>query len=161
MLPKIAIHGLQMVSPPGGCAVAEIDAVPGIDAVAGIDDPGPGVTLGVVMIGNGGGPAAGTGVGTATGAVGSGGGFADEEEGEDSAVGGEADFSTGSGAGFSVKAAAEDSDLVFGRDSRNSGIGCHADFDSLQARSAAVKLPSAIFSRMADSEKRPASCPFL
>ena len=57
-LPRMATYGLQIVSPSGGCAVA------GIDSVAGIDDPGPGAALGVpeTAKGNGGGPAAGIGV---------------------------------------------------------------------------------------------------
>ena len=136
------------------------------------------------IAGKGGGPAAGIGTGIGDGVVGSGGGFAvvagrgDSGSGIEGAfsigataafsvdgvkdsVAGEAAFSTGSAAALSVDGGAADSELVFGSDSRNSGIGCHADFVSLQARSAALKLPSAIFCRMADSEKRPASCPFL
>ena len=155
MLPKIAIHGLQIVSPSGGRAIAAIDPV------AGIDDPGPGPTLGGITLGKGGGPAAETGIAMGDGTVGSGGGFADGAGSEGSCASGEAGFSTGSEISFSLTVtAAADSKFVFGIDSRNSGIGCQADFDSLQARSAALNLPSASFSRIADSEKRPASCPF-
>ena len=162
----MAIHGLQIVSPSGG------------RVEAGIDEAGPDATPGGMITGKGGGPAAETGLGIAGVKVGSGGGFAPEEGVEDSEADGAADFSTGSiaafstgvsvaalfgadsGPAFSMGAAAGGSELVLGIDSRNSGIGCQADFDSLQARSAALKLPSAIFSRMADSEKRPANCPF-
>lgn len=44
-------------------------------------------------------------------------------------------------------------------EARNSEIGCQADLPSSHARSARLKVPFAIFSRMADSEKRPAYCP--
>ena len=148
MLPKMAIHGLQIVSPSGG------------RPVAGIDDRGPGATLGGVILGNGGGPAGEIGIGIADGVVGRGGGFGDDKGGGRSGSVGAADFVTASEAGSSPGLAAAVAELVLGSDSRNSGIGCHEDFASLQARSAALKLPSAIFSRMADSEKRPVSCPF-
>jgi len=48
-------------------------------------------------------------------------------------------------------------ELAAGGEARNSEIGFHADFASSQARSVGLKLPSAILSRMADSEKRPAN----
>ena len=54
----------------------------------------------------------------------------------------------------------DESDLATGNVARNSAIGFQADFVSSQARSAALRLPSATFSRMADSENRPAYCPF-
>jgi hypothetical protein len=140
------------------------------------------------MLGNGGGPDAGIGIGIGREAAGRGGGFAADGRGDsDSGVAAVSVFFSGSAGDLSFDAAAGDSgsdvetvfpigsttafsvdavaaarsELVFESDSRNSGIGCHADFASLQARSVALKLPSAIFSRMADSEKRPANCPFL
>lgn len=134
MLPKIAIHGLQMVSPLGGWPL-----------------PGAVPLARGAMLGNGGGPAAGTDMGIAGAASGRGGGFDPEGvlEGSDGFVTGSVDFSVE----FDGAAAAAP-------DARNSGIGCHEDFVSFQARSAELKLPSAILSRMADSEKRPASWPF-
>ena len=61
-LPRIATYGLQIVSPSGGSC-----------AVAGIDDPGPGVTLADVIAGKGGGPADRTGT-DGVAATGNGGG---------------------------------------------------------------------------------------
>ena len=159
MLPKIATHGLQIVSPVGG------GAGDGTAAAALTDG---------AMLGNGGGRDAEIGAGVGVDVVGRGGGFTVKAGRGVSGSGVETGFSTGSAAGFSVGTAANssadfsvggatltDCALVFGSDSRNSGIGCHADFASLQARSVALKLPSASFARMSDSEKRPASCPFL
>src|SRR2546423_2921255 len=133
ILPKIAMYGLQIVSPSGGCG----DVV-----VAGIDDPGPGIE-----VGNGGGPAAGIGI------VGSGGGFAGVVAAVSAAAFPASVFS-------SADADAGASDFALGKAARNSEIGFHADFVSSHARSVALRLPSATFSRMADSEKRPAYCPF-
>ena len=142
ILPKIATDGLQIVSPNGG-------------PLAGAGPLGSGC-----MLGNGGGPAAGTGIGIAgAAAAGRGGGF-DAEDGEGSGFAGEGVFSAGSDANFSVELTAADMGAAAGRDLRNSEIGCHEDFASSHARSALLKLPSAIFPRMSDSEKRPASCPF-
>ena len=133
MLPKIAMYGLQIVSPSGG-AVAGIGAVGGIDTVAGIDDPGP-----EVIAGNGGGPlVAGVTM------EGNGGGVT----------------RCGAGAGSLSLAGAAGSVFAAGNGARNSEIGFHAAFAWSQARSLALRLPSATFSRMADSEKRPAYCPF-
>src|SRR6266404_4294157 len=53
-----------------------------------------------------------------------------------------------------------DVEVAAGTDARNSEIGFQEGFASSQARSVGLKLPSAILSRMADSEKRPANCPF-
>src|SRR5205814_9965878 len=72
-------------------------------------------------------------------------GLASEEEGEEA----EEEDKEGTG-----------SDFAAGNAARNSAIGFQADFVSSQARSAALRLPSATFSRMADSENRPAYCPF-
>jgi hypothetical protein len=158
MLPKMATHGLQIVSPLGGA----------------IDGPGA-AALGIgVIVGNGGGLDAGVGTGTAVDVGGRGGGFTVAAARGVSGSGTSIGFSSGCVAGFSTRTLASssadfsvggatvtDCALVAGSDSRNSGIGCHADFASLQARSVALKLPSASFARMSDSEKRPASCPFL
>ena len=46
-----------------------------------------------------------------------------------------------------------------GNDAKNSASGFQSDFASSQARSFWLRLPSAILSRMTDSEKRPAYCP--
>src|SRR3954468_6410775 len=56
-LPRMAITGLQIVSPSGGTA-AEVAPGAGIDLVAGMVDPSTGS-----MLGKGGGPAAGIGIG--------------------------------------------------------------------------------------------------
>src|ERR1043166_6525465 len=147
-LPMIAMTGLQIVSPCGGCG---IDGV-----VAGIDDPGPGTEIGsgggpadgMVTVGNGGGFGVAAGVSPAIFPssvaaalwAASPSDFASEpEEDTDGAAG---------------------SDLVSGNTANNSEIGFQAAFASSHARSVALRLPSATFSRMADSEKRPAYCPF-
>jgi hypothetical protein len=52
------------------------------------------------------------------------------------------------------------SDVADGNFAKNSEIGFQADLASSHARSVALRLPSATFSRMTDSEKRPAYCPF-
>ena len=155
----MATHGLQIVSPLGGCAVTGA----GASALAA-----------GVMLGSGGGPDARIGTEPGVDVVGRGGGFTVEAGRRVSGSGVEKGFSTGCAAGFSSGTVASssadfsvggetvtDGALAAGSDSRNSGIGCHADFASLQARSAALKLPSASFARMSDSEKRPANCPFL
>ena len=160
MLPTIAIHGLQIVSPVGGGA--------GVDAAAAALTDGP-------MLGNGGGLAAGVGTGREVDVAGRGGGFPVETGRDVSGSATSAVFSVGCAATFSAGTVASssadfsvggvtvtDCALAAGNVfSRNSGIGCHAAFASLQARSVALKLPSAIFARISDSEKRPASCPFL
>src|SRR4051794_25817554 len=56
-LPRMAITGLQIVSPSGGTA-AEVAPGAGIDLAAGMVDPSTDSRLG-----NGGGPAAGIGIG--------------------------------------------------------------------------------------------------
>ena len=133
MLPKIAIHGLQMVSPSGGW----LDGCAGVRPVDG-----------KIIAGNGGGPAAGTGIDAGNGG-GIGRGVA--AFGSASADGSFADSEEPLSAEAGVEAM---------NDARNSEIGCQDDFASSQARSLGLKLPSAILSRIADSEKRPANCPF-
>src|SRR6476469_3742875 len=67
-LPRIAMYGLQIVSPGGGCC----------PAVAGIVDPGPvatlgsggGPTVGIGNTGNGGGPDRGAGAGAEPSSIG-------------------------------------------------------------------------------------------
>lgn len=136
MLPRMATYGLQIVSPAGGRPAA-----------AGPLGSG-------AMLGNGGGPTAGVGIGIADTESGSGGGF-DTEEGREAS----GSVFTGSD-GFSGGADDEDAAAASGTDARNSEIGIQEDFASFQARSAGLKVPSAIFSRMAASENRPANCPF-
>jgi len=163
----IAMTGLQIVSPCGGTAATigaglAIDRAAGIVVVAGIVDPGP-----VTKLGSGGGPAAGIGIDGKGGGVAleasrgfcssvaaalwaasdAGSGFDSEEVGEGEEA--EEEDKDGDGSGFAA-----------GNAARNSEIGFQADFVSSQARSAALRLPSATFSRMADSENRPAYCPF-
>ena len=134
-LPKIATHGLQMVSPAGGWLLAGC-------ASGGVPAEGE------IAAGNGGGPAAGTGIDE-----GNGGGV---DRGAATFGSGSVDGSfTGAEEALSVGVALETS-----ADVRNSEIGFQEDFASSQARSVGLKLPSAILSRMADSEKRPANCPF-
>jgi hypothetical protein len=153
----MATYGLQIVSPAGGSATG--------DPVAGIDDPGPGVTVGEITEGNGGGPAAGIGI------EGRGGGVSRADSaGLSSSVAaallatpkpGEGRWAAWDGGSASAAGAAlADIEVVAGTDPRNSEIGFQEDFASSQARSVGLKLPSAILSRMADSEKRPANCPF-
>jgi len=145
----IAMTGLQIVSPCGGTAV-----------VAGIVDAGP-----VTKLGSGGGPAAGIGI------DGKGGGVALEaSRGFCSSVAAALRAASDAASGFDSEEAGEEaeeedkdgtgSDFAAGNAARNSAIGFQADFVSSQARSAALRLPSATFSRMADSENRPAYCPF-
>jgi len=145
----IAMTGLQIVSPCGGTAV-----------VAGIVDAGP-----VTKLGSGGGPAAGIGI------DGKGGGVALEaSRGFCSSVAAALRAASDAASGFDSEEAGEEaeeedkdgtgSDFAAGNVARNSAIGFQADFVSSQARSAALRLPSATFSRMADSENRPAYCPF-
>ena len=170
-LPMIAMTGLQIVSPSGGTAATigaglAIDRGAGIVVKAGIVDPGP-----VTKLGSGGGPAAGIGI------DGKGGGVAlADSAGFSSSVAaallatpepGEGGWAASdAGSGFDSKEAEEEdkdgdgSDFAAGNAARNSAIGFQADFVSSQARSAALRLPSATFSRMADSENRPAYCPF-
>lgn len=188
MLPRIATYGLQIVSPSGGCPapVAGIAPVPlmapvaGIDAVAGIDDPGPVPAPELIpapVIGNGGGPAGALGVAGKTAAMeGRGGGVTREASTDFASAAGAALLGDVSLTGsfrdpiskvpdsvvfFSAPAPAlPEVELAAGMELRNSEIGFQAAFASSQARSVGLKLPSAIFSRMADSEKRPAYCPF-
>ena len=174
-LPMIAMTGLQIVSPCGGTAATigaglAIDRGAGIVVVAGIVDPGP-----VTKLGSGGGPAAGIGI------DGKGGGVAlADSAGFSSSVAaallaapepGEGGWAASdAGSGFDSEEEREEaeeedkdgdeSDFAAGKVARNSAIGFQADFVSSQARSAALRLPSATFSRMADSENRPAYCPF-
>ena len=144
MLPTMATYGLQIVSPCGGCS-----------AVAGIDDPGPGAMVGAVITGNGGGPAERTGA-DAGGVDGNGGGVS---RGDSVAFdSGDAAFSLAGAAG--VELGVLEVAVAAGAAARNSEIGCQEDFASFQARSPALKLPSATLVRMSDSEKRPANCPF-
>ena len=163
MLPRMATYGLQIVSPSGGwpAGLAEPE----------IDDSGAGATAGEVITGNGGGPDAriGAGAGAAAGSGGGPGrgvsaGFASSvaaallatppaeggwaaSDGGFASVASEDSFSIGAG-------------VAADADAKNSEIGFQEDFASSQARSVELRLPSAIFSRMADSEKRPANCPF-
>ena len=139
--------------------------------------------MGEAAAGNGGGPAARTGVGVAgsTAAIeGRGGGLGrGVRAGLTSSVaaavlatpkpaeGGWAAVDAGSAsaaAAFSLSAAGgletAGANVAVGSAARNSEIGFQEDFASSQARSVGLKLPSAIFSRMAYSEKRPANCPF-
>ena len=134
-LPKIATHGLQIVSPSGGWLLAGCAR-------------GGAVVEGGITEGNGGGPAAGTGINEGNGGgVDRGGAAFGSASADGSLAGVEEPLSVGA----ALEAAA---------DVRNSEIGFQEDFASSHARSVGLKLPAAIFSRMADSEKRPANCPF-
>jgi hypothetical protein len=110
-----------------------------------------------MLEGKGGGPVAGTGLDGAEDGDGDVGGNGGGPRSGDAIVASASveDFFTGSDAALSAERVAD-----AGADPRNSEIGCQEDFASFQARSVRLKLPSVIFSRMADSEKRPASCPF-
>jgi len=123
--------GLQMVSPSGGWGVD------GLTTGAGLGNTD----------GSGGGPAAGIDI------VGKGGGITRGAAAFGSSVIGGPDTT-------SATAAGPGSDFAVGNAAKNSEIGFHADFASSHARSVALREPSATFSRMADSEKRPAYCPF-
>ena len=155
----MATYGLQIVSPSGGWPAGV--AVAGIDAVAGIVDPGPGITAGEVITGNGGGPAERTGVAGSTAAIeGRGGGVARGASTGFASVP-SVSFLPGDSLAPSAALALGALDAAAaGADARNSEIGFQADFASSQARSLGLRLPSATLSRMADSEKRPANCPF-
>ena len=148
MLPKIAMYGLQIVSPSGGAPDATA-------AVAGIVDPGP-----VGPLGNGGGPAAGIGI------EGNGGGVTRCTAGFVSSVAAGLRPASDCGSAsvsasifFSGATALAGAFVTAGNAARNSEIGFQADFASSHARSLALRLPSATFSRINDSEKRPAYCP--
>ena len=134
MLPRIATYGLQIVSPSGGwfAGVEPVTAAAGAGAT----------------VGNGGGPAERTGA-ASEGVEGKGGGVIRGDSAAFDSAAGEDCVTDGTGL-----------DVAAGSEARSSGIGCQADFASFQARSAELKLPSAILSRMEDSEKRPANCPF-
>jgi len=139
----MATYGLQIVSPSGGWAAC---TGPAADAAE----------VAELTEGNGGGPVEGTGVAGSTAAI--------EGRGGGVARGGTTGFASVAGAiSFSDAVGLEGDDVDFSAadaEARNSEIGFQEDFASSQARSLGLKLPSAILSRMADSEKRPANCPF-
>src|SRR4051812_31631619 len=150
MLPRIAMYGFQIFSPSGG-------------VVAGIDDPGPGV-----VAGSGGGPTARGAAGAAAAIDGSGGGFtcrtsagfASTAGADDSAGAGASALASEMAAGTGALGAAAGAASATGNEARNSPSGFHNALAWSQARSFSLRLLSAIFSRMMDSEKRPAYSPF-